>query len=146
MTIIREHRWQPHRVVYWTDSRTVLHWINNDRVRYPPYVAHRLNEISELTEPEQWKWVPTRDNVADDATRIVNDVKCKDDRWFIGPSFLYENEDSWPSLKYLARVSEPQKMLVKETGSSVPFLTRFCEVVRNILRARVTENVKGKVT
>ncbi|KAL0871044.1 hypothetical protein ABMA27_004850 [Loxostege sticticalis] len=100
-TIIREHRWQPHRVVYWTDSRTVLHWINNDRVRYPPYVAHRLNEISELTEPEQWKWVPTRDNVADDATRIVNDVKCKDDRWFIGPSFLYENEDSWPSLNVI---------------------------------------------
>ncbi|KAL0839170.1 hypothetical protein ABMA28_017138 [Loxostege sticticalis] len=100
-TIIREHRWQPHRVVYWTDSRTVLHWINNDRVRYPPYVAHRLNEISELTEPEQWKWVPTRDNVADDATRIVNDEKCKDDRWFIGPSFLYENEDSWPSLNVI---------------------------------------------
>ncbi|KAL0869042.1 hypothetical protein ABMA27_007359 [Loxostege sticticalis] len=130
-TIIREHRWQPHRVVYWTDSRTVLHWINNDRVRYPPYVAHRLNEISELTEPEQWKWVPTRDNVADDATRIVNDVKCKDDRWFIGPSFLYENEDSWPSLNVIddCDIGRHDDIVLNVTNVewSVPDAGRFSE-------------------
>ncbi|KAL0902089.1 hypothetical protein ABMA27_000042 [Loxostege sticticalis] len=141
-TIIREHRWQPHRVVYWTDSRTVLHWINNDRVRYPPYVAHRLNEISELTEPEQWKWVPTRDNVADDATRIVNDVKCKDDRWFIGPSFLYENEDSWPSLNVIddCDIGRHDDVVLNVTNMkwSVPDAGRFSKHERLVRKSYIT--------
>lgn len=138
-TIIREHRWQPDRVTYWTDSRTVLHWIGNDRVRYTPYVAHRLREISELTHPNQWRWVPTQDNVADDATRIVDDVKCQDDRWFIGPSFLYENEELWPSSD-VANDSDDEGRydevhnVTTNNGWSVPVATRFSNHER-IVRA-----------
>ncbi|XP_073949021.1 uncharacterized protein [Choristoneura fumiferana] len=68
-TIIAEQRLTIERVVFWTDSRTVLAWIRNDAKRYTPFVAHRLGEIAEITRPEQWRWVPTAANPADDATR-----------------------------------------------------------------------------
>ncbi|CAK1597101.1 unnamed protein product [Parnassius mnemosyne] len=91
-----EHRVVADRVVYWTDSTTALHWIQNDTARYTPYVAHRLGEISEKTSPEQWRWIPTADNIADQATRISYTYKEESDKWFTGPPFLYEEEDRWP--------------------------------------------------
>lgn len=96
-SVLNEQRWQPERIVYWTDSQTVLKWIINDTVRYTPYVAHRLTEITETTMPSQWRWVPTTHNVADDVTRGKEITKTKDDRWFVGPAFLYENETEWPA-------------------------------------------------
>ncbi|XP_059058375.1 uncharacterized protein LOC131851828 [Achroia grisella] len=93
--ILKEHSREA-EVFLWTDSKTVLHWIRNDTVRYTPYVAHRLAEIAELTKPTQWRWVPTAHNVADDATRAGYTQMTAADRWFVGPAFLYAPEQEWP--------------------------------------------------
>ncbi|XP_026745266.1 uncharacterized protein LOC113506629 [Trichoplusia ni] len=95
-TIRKEHRIRITRTVYWTDSSTVVHWIQNDARRYTPFVAHRLGEISELTAKEEWRWLPTDLNVADDATRLTNAPICATDRWFRGPGFLHLPEEQWP--------------------------------------------------
>ncbi|XP_073964433.1 uncharacterized protein [Choristoneura fumiferana] len=96
-TIIAEQRLTIERVVFWTDSRTVLAWIRNDAKRYTPFVAHRLGEIAEITRPEQWRWVPTAANPADDATRADSARQISTtDRWFTGPDFLRLPEDQWP--------------------------------------------------
>ena len=68
-TIKNEHDVLINDVVFWSDSKTVLHWIRSDPGRYKQFVANRLGEIQELTETHQWRWVPTQENVADDATR-----------------------------------------------------------------------------
>lgn len=59
------------------------------------FVSHRLAEICESTLPNEWRWVPSELNVADDATKFpAKDQQCE--RWISGPSFLRESEDGWP--------------------------------------------------
>lgn len=57
------------RVCLWTDSMTVLHWIGSDARRYKEFVGHRIAEILETTSVNEWRYVPSADNVADDGTR-----------------------------------------------------------------------------
>ncbi len=59
------------RVYHWTDSLTVLYWINNDSTRFQAFVANNLNKIRRATDIEEWKWVPTDLNPADLPSRGV---------------------------------------------------------------------------
>ncbi|CAG7720015.1 unnamed protein product, partial [Allacma fusca] len=82
---------------YWSDSRTVLCWIRDDSRKYQQFVSHRIGEILESTEVDQWHWVPTGDNPADEATRNVDDSNFSPmGRWYQGPSFLKLQKCSWP--------------------------------------------------
>ncbi|GBP15171.1 hypothetical protein EVAR_11465_1 [Eumeta japonica] len=63
-----EHRLQPISTTYWTDSHTVIQWIQSDARMYKPLVAHRLGEIDERTKIDEWKWLPSTLNVVEDAT------------------------------------------------------------------------------
>ena len=75
------------RTLY-TDSRTVLTWIQSEPRQYRPFVAFRLGEIEELSEASEWQWIKSVDNPADDATRdVVADLNA-DSRWLKGPDFL----------------------------------------------------------
>ena len=44
--------------VFWTDSQTVLQFVNNDSRRFHTYVAHRVAEIREETDPAQRRHCP----------------------------------------------------------------------------------------
>ena len=57
------------RTFMWTDSTTVLHWINASNQRHRIFVANRLNIILDSTESSDWRYVPTIENPADDGTR-----------------------------------------------------------------------------
>ena len=49
---------------------------------------------------QQWCYVPTRENPADFASRGLNVAKVHSGScWFEGPSFLWQNENSWPAAK-----------------------------------------------
>lgn len=83
------------RTILWSDSKTVISWISSESGRFKPFVAHRVSEISELTDVSCWRWVPSGLNAADDATR---ETKIEDNgRWLHGPQFLRKSEQSWPS-------------------------------------------------
>ncbi|XP_058449233.1 uncharacterized protein LOC131429200 [Malaya genurostris] len=83
--------------VFWTDSRDVLCWINSDHRRYTQFVAFRVGEILENCETNEWRWVPTKQNVADDGTKWekLPDF-TSNNRWFVGPAFLRRPEAEWP--------------------------------------------------
>ncbi|XP_036347052.1 uncharacterized protein LOC118756395, partial [Rhagoletis pomonella] len=82
---------------FWTDSRTVLSWLRSDQRRYRQFVAFRISEILELTDVALWRWVPTAENVADDATKWSKSPDLSNhSRWLNGPAFLQENKSSWP--------------------------------------------------
>ncbi|XP_028168432.1 uncharacterized protein LOC114358614 [Ostrinia furnacalis] len=83
----------------WSDSRTVLAWLRAGPRSFKPFVAHRVGEIEEDTQAKEWRWVPTKQNVADDATRGAPVNFTQHHRWFTGPMFLYEPADSWPAEK-----------------------------------------------
>ena len=55
--------------VFWTDSTTVLKYLNNKRARYQTFVANRVNLIRELTDVSAWRYVDTANNPADITSR-----------------------------------------------------------------------------
>ncbi|XP_062713978.1 uncharacterized protein LOC134290794 [Aedes albopictus] len=85
------------RRVIWSDSRTVLSWIQSDQRNYRQFVAFRIGEILEETKLEEWRWIPSRFNVADEATKWGNGPNLRENsRWFCGPEFLCKEESEWP--------------------------------------------------
>ena len=92
---------------YWSDSKTVMAWINSESGRFSQYVSNRINEICTLSNPQQWRWVPTKENAADDATRTVMEREFTSDcRWLKGSEFLMEQEENWPNQKVSATRKE----------------------------------------
>ncbi|XP_055632470.1 uncharacterized protein LOC129772961 [Toxorhynchites rutilus septentrionalis] len=98
------------RRFFWSDSRDVLCWIQSDHRRYSQFVAARISEILETTEMTDWRYIGTKENVADDATKWerLPDL-TEGSRWFKGPSFLGESSASWPADPY--RVSSTSEEL-----------------------------------
>ncbi|XP_072930335.1 uncharacterized protein [Epargyreus clarus] len=107
-TVETEHDVKPGRRIFWTDSRTVLSWLRAGPRTYKPFVAHRVAEIEDDTKVSEWRWVPTALNVADDATRGTPSEFEHNHRWFRGPHFLYNSEESWPQ--------EPESVVTPITG------------------------------
>nr|XP_023023959.1 uncharacterized protein LOC111512094 [Leptinotarsa decemlineata] len=82
---------------YWTDSQTVLHWIHSEAIRFKMFVAQRLGEIQELSNVFEWKYVPSKQNVADEATKSYGKMNFSaESRWIDGPDFLWKDFEYWP--------------------------------------------------
>ncbi|XP_065085825.1 uncharacterized protein LOC135707839 [Ochlerotatus camptorhynchus] len=96
-TVVETLDMQITKKFYWSDSRDVLCWINSDHRRYTQFVEFRVTEILEATEVHEWRYVPSKLNVADDATKwnVLPDLSAES-RWFNGPDFLWTTEDKWP--------------------------------------------------
>nr|XP_041630523.1 uncharacterized protein LOC121501956 [Drosophila kikkawai] len=96
-TIKEEHSVDISETVLWTDSKTVLRWIGSTHRRYKQFVGNRVAEILESSEVSQWRWVPTADNAADDASRSQNKADLSpESRWLSGPAFLRQPASGWP--------------------------------------------------
>ncbi|UYV79868.1 hypothetical protein LAZ67_18000939 [Cordylochernes scorpioides] len=76
------------KIRYWSDSQTVLKWIRSESGRFQQFVGNRVGAIHELTDVKDWMWVPTKMNVADDATREGKTDLSSESRWWRGPEFL----------------------------------------------------------
>lgn len=82
---------------FWSDSRTVLSWLRSNPCNYRQFVAFRLGEIAESTNINEWRWVPTALNVADEATKWQKLPDLSSNcRWLAGPQFLRLSEEEWP--------------------------------------------------
>ncbi|XP_072042128.1 uncharacterized protein [Amphiura filiformis] len=141
---------------FWTDSQTVIKYINNDTARFHTFVANRVALIRDGSQPHQWKYVGTSSNPADDCSRgLAVDCFLKNRRWTDGPDFLHKAENQWPkttignSAEELADDPEVKKKLVvntalteEATDTMEKLLTRFsswyqlCRCVAWILRVK----------
>ena len=92
-----------------------LNYIANETKRFQTYVANRVTEIRENTEPHQWRHCPGKLNPADDASRGL-DIQSflQQKRWFSGPEFLSKTEDHWPKPNY-REIPVEQLEVKKET-------------------------------
>lgn len=99
--IKEEHTIQVDKCFYWSDSQTVLRWIKSDQRLYETFVSHRLGEIADLTDPIDWRWVPSEMNPADDATRVNQVPLHENQRWFLGPPFLRSTVNDWPGQAFM---------------------------------------------
>lgn len=95
--IVKAHRMKITRRVFWTDSRDVVCWLQSDHRRYSQFVAFRVSELLDTTQMNEWRWLPTKKNVADEGTKWTRlpDFQPKS-RWFRGPDFLWQSENEWP--------------------------------------------------
>lgn len=127
----------------WTDSKTVILWINSEARNYKPYVMHRIAEILENSEGAQWRWVPTSLNPADAGTRPANDPSfARPSIWVTGPQFLYSEPIEWPSgstdfqpweVPDEVRQSPTTILLTVKARSAIHDVTRF-EKYEKLLR------------
>lgn len=58
--------------VFWTDSTTVLKYINNENKHFRTFVANRISFVRDATEVQQWRYVSTKENPADQASQRAN--------------------------------------------------------------------------
>ena len=74
---------------FWTDSQVVLGYIANEARRFQIYVANRVQQIRDSTSVDQWRYVDTKSNPADKASRGMNaDEMFNSSLWWNGPEFL----------------------------------------------------------
>ncbi|XP_062620904.1 uncharacterized protein LOC134282517 [Saccostrea cucullata] len=72
-------------VKYFSDSRVVLGYINNDKRRFFIYVSNRVERIRSFSNPGQWHYIPTHLNPADEGTRGVSPGDVATSTWLNGP-------------------------------------------------------------
>ena len=94
-SIQEESRIQFKDVKFFTDSTITLAWIQGPSRSFKPFVSSRVGEIQSNSDPNQWKHIPSEDNVADDLLRGIR-INELQGRWKNGPEFLYLPESQWP--------------------------------------------------
>ena len=97
-TILKEMELPVMKIHYWTDSTVCLRWIYSQSCLFHIYVGNRVAELhgeDSLVECRRWRYVPTKENPADDCSRGLDTLKPTD-RWFTGPDFLKLGPEKWP--------------------------------------------------
>lgn len=74
----------------------VLGYIHNQKRRFYVYVSNHVQRIRKSTIPQQWHYVPTSLNPADQATRSLRVSDMKESSWLTGPAFLKETTGDPP--------------------------------------------------
>ena len=79
----------------WTESKVVLGYLNNESKRFHVYVANRVQEIQDCTDKKQWRYIESKQNPADVASRGMKAKELQDSRWILGPEFLWSKDCTW---------------------------------------------------
>lgn len=128
---------KPETITYHTDSTTVLRYIGNEQKRFQIFVANRVQLIRDFTSPEQWRFVDTNSNPADDASRGLSAVGLlQQRRWTSGPQFLWKLETEWPQQPFpvgevpdddpeVRKVVSASTMVKEDTTASVNKLIEY---------------------
>lgn len=99
-TIVNLHEELKFETFMWTDSEIALRWIKNPNHKLPKFAISPVEEILELTSPDEWRHVDTKNNVADIATKFRSfDFGDFYSTWFQGPKFLKSTREYWPAQK-----------------------------------------------
>ena len=74
----QEHSFNVDKIIYWTDSTTVLSYVRSTFKRRPVFETNRIKLIRNLLDPNQWWWVDTARNPADSFSRDVYPSRVQD--------------------------------------------------------------------
>ena len=90
-TIVKKIPIEKRNTFLWSDLKIVLNYLNNNDSNFGVYIAYRINEIRQWTNPDKSRYIKTERNRADNTTRY-QDFLClsKNDSWIFGQLFLKE--------------------------------------------------------
>ena len=82
---------------FWTDSQSVLKYIANEHARFHTFAANRISTIREAAKMSQWRYVNTKANPADDASRGQKAGQFLENRrWINSPDIIWKSGEDWP--------------------------------------------------
>ena len=94
--ILNEHDVRIDKIFHWTDSSTVLQWLQAAHKKQQVFLANRAAEILENSSMDQWRHVKSVENPADIGTRGMSIEGLKEYVWLNGPVWLQADEENWP--------------------------------------------------
>lgn len=93
--------------IFWTDSTSTLKYIQNENKRFKTFVANRVNTIREFTKVKQWRYINTKQNPADCASRgLKASALLNSKAWLNGPEFLKCHESEWTNSDIFTQTHE----------------------------------------
>lgn len=81
----------------WIDSMAALGWLNGEPEKWKPIIANRVRTITEIIPKENWRYVKSKENPADCASRSISaEQLTTHSLWWQGPNWLaqYKPEKS----------------------------------------------------
>ncbi|UYV65295.1 hypothetical protein LAZ67_3003849 [Cordylochernes scorpioides] len=123
--------------VFWSDATTALTWIKRDD-QWGTFVGNRVKEICRLSDPGNWRYVPSECNPADLPSRGCSLSRLIQSRWWEGPSWLKLSEEFWPSrykdLNEEEICAERKKIAVVTTVKSTDhwYMKYFSSFIKNV--------------
>lgn len=78
--------------MFWTDSTSVLKYLKNEDKSFLTFVANSMAMIRESFNVAQWRYIPTTQNPADDASRGLKIEHLVQGKRIESPKFLWETE------------------------------------------------------
>ncbi|XP_078330327.1 uncharacterized protein LOC111129274 [Crassostrea virginica] len=158
-------------IKFFSDSRVVLGYINNDKKRFYVYVANRVAHIRKFSDPSQWYYIRSEMNPADVSTRGISADDIQTSIWLHGPEisncFINSSlslDDPYP----LIEPNEDKEIRCKKTEvkdetclsnefyskfsnwnrllGTVAALHRFIQVCRKCVMSDVDLHIRGEQT
>ena len=100
------------------------------------FVANRNQQIKEKTNVQQQRYVPTKENPADDASRGLNAAReNSNSSWFEGPRFLWQEGKIWEKQTVNEELSEDDPEIKKDI--------KVCTIIKN---KRIIAHLSEKVS
>ena len=111
--ILSEHDVRTAKIYHWTNSSTVLQWIQAAHKKQQVFIANKAAEILENSSMDQWTHVKGVENPVDIGTRGMSIEGLEDFVWLNWPAGLKRNEENWP--KPWCQENELESELVTST-------------------------------
>ncbi|XP_059217641.1 uncharacterized protein LOC131994780 [Stomoxys calcitrans] len=139
-------------VFAWTDSTITLGWIQNNRSK-DKFIKNKVQDINVLVPTATWRYVGTKENPADIASRGIQPHRLMDYKlWWNGPEWLREPSSHWPELPQRTAVIA-STMVTTEVNFLDDIMTRYSRfskmrrvvayVIRFIERTRNKIKISG---
>lgn len=118
----------------WSDSMITLAWIATPPYKLKTFVSNRVAEIQTLLCAENWRYISTKNNPADYASRGMTMEEFVDcEQWWYGPSFLKNHLMEWPKIptKNLSTKNLPElktqkgRILFQDNSVNEQFTCRY---------------------
>ncbi len=94
-------------ITYYTDSKVVLGYIQNQSRRFYVYIHNRIQRIRQSPCSGPWKYVPMHLNPADIGSRTVTSDLLSSRTWLKGPAFLHDVSLHSPELQEAYDLIDP---------------------------------------